>query len=187
MTVPRRFIGAWAREHLEVDGRVVTGTGPAVWVEAGGTYVDVRGPGTIASDTSFGGRSTWRSPMFTWHHDVDLHPVPASLDRGELVVEGDRIVETGVGLTGDGASYEEHWHRLPTNSGVVIAVAHHAHGRAVRVGDFAAVVCAEPASARLWRRTDDSWSEWIALGASTALPIPLDTAWQLPRGWQLRT
>ena len=62
----------------------MAGIGRALWIEAGGTYVDVRAPGTVASGTSFGGRSTWRAPTFTWHHDLDLHPRPGSVDRGEL-------------------------------------------------------------------------------------------------------
>jgi hypothetical protein len=187
MTVPRRFVGAWARERLEVDGRLVAGAGPAVWVEAGGTYVDVRGPGTIASGTSFGGRSSWRAPMFTWHHDVDLGPVPVRPDRGALtVVAADRIVERGVGLTGDGISYVEHWRRVPASDAPAV-VAQHEHGRAVRVGDCAAAVCTNPPSARLWRRVGGTWSEWIALGAPDRLPTPRNAGWQLRNGWCLTT
>jgi hypothetical protein len=184
MTVPRRFVGAWQRERLEVDGRVVAGTGHALWVEAGGVYVDVRGPGALASNTSFGGRSTWRSPRFTWHHDVDLGPVASGLDSAELALAGDRIIETGVALTAPGVPYVEHWHRLPNHS-TVTAVARHEHGLAVRVGDYAAAVCAETRSACLWQCAKGSWPEWIALGSPGALPFPNDTGWRLSRGWTL--
>ena len=184
MTVPRRFVGAWQREHLEIDGSAVARIGRAVWIEAGGMYVDVRGPGRVASETSFGGRSTWRSPRFTWHHDIDLGPGAAGLDRGELTLDGDRIVERGVGLTADGVPYVEHWRRLP-NRTAVTAVARHEHGLAVRVGDYAAAVCTETQSARLWRCAEESWSEWIALGSPGTLPQPSDTGLWLPRGWAL--
>ena len=65
MTVPSEFVGAWEREGLDVGGAVVHGVGRALWIESGGTYVDVRAPGTVASGTSFGGRSTWHQPVFT--------------------------------------------------------------------------------------------------------------------------
>jgi hypothetical protein len=162
----------------------MTHVGPAVWVEAGGTYVDVRGPGTLASNTSFGGRSAWRSSRFTWHHDVDLGPGTTGLDRAELTVEGDRIVETGVGLTGADVPYVEHWRRLPSHT-TMTATARHEHGLAVRVGDYAAAVCAESQSARLWRCAEGSWSEWITLGSGDALPRPNDGDLRLPRGWTL--
>jgi hypothetical protein len=186
MTVPRRFVGAWQRECLEVDGRVVAGIGRAMWVEAGGMYVDVRGPGILASNTSFGGRSSWRSPLFTWHHDVDLGPASAGTDRGELGLEGDRIIERGVGLTAAGVPYVEHWRRMP-NQVDVTARARHEHGVAVRAGNYAAAVGAETMSAQLWHRARGAWSELITLGSGAALPVPDDSAWRLPRGWVLTT
>jgi hypothetical protein len=185
MTVPRRFVGAWRRERLEVDGRGIARTGSAVWVEAGGTYVDVRGPGGLASNTSFGGRSTWRSPLFTWHHDIDLAPESTKLDRGELTIDGDRIVERGVGLTGDGVPYVEYWRRLPIGDDVK-AIARHAQGLAVRVGDYAAALSADPPSACCWQRSEcdrGTWSVRIALGPECALPLPVRDGWNLPRGW----
>jgi len=183
MTVPRRFIGAWERERLELDGRRVRGIGRAVWLETGGTYADVRAPGAIASNTAFGGRSAWRAPRFTWHHDVDLDPrPPRAIDRGELVYEGDRIVERGSGLAG-GASYEEHWRRLPTATST-IAIAAHRHGVAVRVGDHAAALMSAPRCARLWQFVDGRWCITVSLGARSLLPTPDKRAWRLPSGWR---
>jgi hypothetical protein len=187
--VPRRFVGAWEREELRVDRRPVPDIGRAVWIEAGGTYVDVRAPGDVASGTSFGGRSTWRSPVFTWHHDLDLHPSPGPVDRGELSGSADRIIERGTGLGGGNAPYEEHWRRLPSAS-AVIAVVSHEHGLGVRAGDHAALVLATPrpstACARVWHCTNGRWVETITLGAPRGTPVPHGSGWRPTRGWTAR-
>ena len=187
MSVPRRFVGAWEREHLEIDGRTAPGIGRALWIEGGGTYVDIRSAGTVASGTSFGGRSTWRSPVFTWRHDLDAHPRPGSVDRGELSLVDDRIVERGVGIDGGTATYEEHWRRLPT-ANLDLTVAAHAHGIAVRVGDHAGLLVAlpgAPAFARAWRFADGQWLDEITLGSPGAHPEPRESNWQLTPGWHL--
>ena len=185
-TVPRRFVGAWERQKLRVDGRAVPGIGRAVWIEAGGTYVDVRARGSVASSTSFGGRSAWRSPVFTWHHDLDLHPCPGRVDRGELSCSDDRIIERGTGLEGGDAPYEEHWRRLLSTSSVT-AVVTHEHGLAVRAGDHAALVIATPQSsaacARAWQFTNGRWIETITLGTPRGTPVPRGSSWRLTRGW----
>lgn len=189
MTVPRRFVGAWERDELRIAGRAVPGIGRAVWIEAGGTYVDVRAPGTVASGTSFGGRSSWRSPAFTWRHDVDLHPRPGTVDRGVLTLDGDRIVERGTGIDGGAAPYEEQWRRLPATGGAVTAVAIHPHGLAVRVGNTAALVLAAPApargGARLWEHADGAWVETITVGDPGATARPNGSRWRLTRGWSV--
>ena len=185
MTVPARFVGAWQRQCLEVDGHAVAGIGPAVWIEAGGTYVDVRALGTLASNTGFGGRSTWRAPRFTWHHDVDLDPQPGAVDRATLVPDHDDLIEHGFGLTGAGVPYVEHWHRLPTTTRVTSVVVHD-RGLAVRVGDHAGAVLTTPRRACCWTRTGDRWRAVISLGGRAELPDPRDDDWWLPRGWQPR-
>jgi hypothetical protein len=183
MTVPRRFIGAWDRLLLNVDGSIIKGTGRAVWLEAGGTYLDVRAPGTLASNTSFGGRSSWRSPIFTWHHDVDLHPQPGAVDRGELTVDGDRIVERGTGLTGDGVPYTEHWHRFVSTTHTTM-IATHRNGLAVRVGDHAGALSTVGRCARVWQYVESHWTTIIAVGPLAPLPRPAGARWRLPRGWR---
>jgi hypothetical protein len=190
MSITRRFVGVWERELLEIDGDVVTGIGRALWIESGGTYVDVRGEGSVASGTSFGGRSAWRSPAFTWHHDLDLHPRPGSIDRGALTfATPDRIVERGTGIAGLAAPYVEHWRRL-AGPHVETAIATHEHGLAVRVGDYAGVIVrAHPggaAWARAWQQDDGRWFEVIALAAGEDLPVPQGSGWRLPRGWDAR-
>ncbi len=186
MSVPRRFVGAWEREALEVGGAPVAGIGRALWIEGGGTYVDVRAPGSVASGTSFGGRSTWRAPVFTWHHDLDLHPRPGTADRGELILRDDLIIERGSGIDGGTAEYEERWRRRPA-ANVLAAIATHATGLAVRVGDHAALVFAPPAprapGARAWQCRNGDWKCVITLGAEIDCPGPDGSGWSLTRGW----
>jgi len=188
VSVPRRFVGAWERESLQVGGTFVAGIGQAVWVESGGTYVDVRAAGTVASGTSFGGRSTWRSPRFTWHHDLDLHPKPGSADRGDLSVRNDRIRERGTGIDGGHEPYEEAWRRLPSEN-FDIAIAAHDHGLAVRVGDHAALIVVAPARtacALAWRYANGRWSTIVSLGPAGNHPDPHASGWRLTRGWTAR-
>jgi hypothetical protein len=185
MSVPRRFVGAWERERLDIDGARVSGIGRAVWIQSGAAYVDVRAPGTAASGTSFGGRGSWRAPVLTWHHDFDLHPREGSVDRGELTVLGDRIIERGVGLDGGTATYAEEWRRRPTTQAEV-AIARHDTGLAVLVGDHAAWVFApadDAGSARAWEYTNDKWIATITIGSFRGLPEPGDSGWQLTAGW----
>jgi hypothetical protein len=184
MTVPSEFVGAWEREGLDVGGAVVHGVGRALWIESGGTYVDVRAPGTVASGTSFGGRSTWHQPVFTWHHDLDLHPRAGSIDQGELAWVADRIVERGAGIEGGTTPYEERWRRLP-NPNAVIAIARHPCGLAVRVGDYAGLILATPAaaSARAWQYLNGRWIPTITLGPGRDLPEPAGSGWCRTRGW----
>ena len=189
MSVPRRFVGAWERAGLEIEGEAVRGAGRAVWIEAGGLYIDVRAPGTVASGTSFGGRSAWRAPRFTWHHDHDLDPHPGRVDRGVLTVAGDHIIEQGVGLHGGAGAYEERWQRVSA-ADCAPAIANNDRGLAVRVGDYAGLIFAGsgPGSnaARLWQRVSGKWVGMISLGARTETPVPDDSGWRLTRGWTAR-
>jgi hypothetical protein len=187
MTVPRRFVGAWEREHLSIGGQDAAGIGRALWIETGGTYVDIRAPGSVASGTSFGGRSAWESPVFVWHHDVDTHPRPGSVDRGDLSVLDDCIVERGIGIDGGTAPYEERWRRLPTTN-LDTAIAMHKHGVAARVGNHAAFVLALPAGttcARAWQYDNGRWIALISLGSPGEHPEPHAAGWRLSAGWHL--
>jgi hypothetical protein len=187
--MPDRFVGAWEREQLEIAGQRVGGIGRAVWIESGGTYVDVRAPGTVGSDTGFGGRSVWCAPNFTWHHDLDLHPRPGTVDRGELTVVDDRIIERGVGLDGSPQRYVEHWRRL-ANTHDTIAIATHSDGLAVRVGDHAGLILAvhgdRSGCARVWHYAHGRWRETITVGSPQRVPHPDGSGWRLPDGWTAR-
>ena len=185
MTVPRRLTGVWEREHLRIGGRTVREIGRAIWIEAGGRYIDVRAPGRVASGTSFAGRSVWRAPRFTWHHDVDLHPAEGRADRGDLTIEGDALVERGTGLDGSARRYEERWRRLAGPSAPHVVA--HARGVAIRLGNHAAALLAtgdpDTGGACLWERADSGWVPTITLGAAR-LPTPTDAGWRPTRGWQ---
>ena len=113
--------------------------------------------------------------MFTWRHDLDLHPPPGRADRGRLVVSDDVIVESGTGIDGTDAPYEERWLRLPTLTELT-AIATHEHGLAVRVGDHAGLILATHAAgtecARAWRYARGRWTETITLGTPRDTPVP---------------
>jgi hypothetical protein len=191
--LPPRFLGAWDRRELTVDGASIA-TGRAVWIEAGAAFIDVRGPGGPASDTCFAGTTSWCDPYLTWVHELDAaggwH---GTADIGRIsVVDGD-LLEEGA-LPGDPPrTYSERWRRLPGSDGPV-AVAVTDRGIAVRVGDHAATVVDArevngPIAARYDRWDGGGWRTELWFGdprAADGLPPPLDPAWPPPPGWSWR-
>jgi hypothetical protein len=191
---PSRFVGAWERIELAIDGDLIA-AGRAVWLEAGSGFVDVRGPGGPASDTCFAGRTAWCDPYLTWAHEVDATESTGgdTTDIGRITVIGGDLLEEGA-LPGEpSVRYAERWRRMGGPAGP-IAVAATEHGLAVRVGDHAAVVLdaraiGGPIAARYDRWDGQVWRTEITHGdprASDALPSPLDPAWPAPPGWWWR-
>ena len=188
MTLPARFVAAWERGELGVDGEPVAG-GRAVWVEAGRAFVDVRGPGGFASDTTFAGTTSWSEPYLTWHRTVDAEP-DGGVDRGRITFVGDDLVEEGEYIAGRVVTYREHWHRLEGGAGTRLAAVTDG-GVAVRVGDHAAVVVdLRPIGGGIAARYDrwygTAWQTEIGFGTEAdraQLPAPLDLDTGPPVGW----
>jgi hypothetical protein len=190
VSLPARFVGAWERTELAVDGAVVGDAGRVVWVEAGVAYVDVRGPGGFAGATTFGGVASWDEPFLTWAHDVDADAESGGVDRGRIsFVDGD-LVEEGE-VDGDPVvRYREVWTPLPVGVGPVL-VARTDGGIAVRVGAHASVVAdarvtGGAVAARYLRDDGSAWSVELEHGAPSdlhALPGPLVAGRDLPPGW----
>ena len=175
MTVPPRFVGAWERRELVVDGEPVADAGRVVWVQADESFVDVRGPGGFASDTAFGGTTTWDEPYLTWSHPFDRAAGAEGVDRGHISFDGDDLIETGAFIAGAQRSYRERWCFL--GGGEPVLTSPFDGGLAVRVGPHAAAIVDRRATgggfaARYQRLVDDRWHTEIEIddGARRALP-----------------
>jgi hypothetical protein len=186
-------VGAWERTALVLDGVPAREIDRAVWVEAGGAFVDVRAVGRDGG-TCFAGRSLWASPRFTWAHDIDLTVATEVPDTAVLTVAGDELVERGEHLAGQGGPYEERWGRLSA-PGEPVAVLDAPGGLAVRVGVHAAAVWDRRADgdgfvAQYQCRRGTGWVEELSVGDTAgvaALPTPDAAAgWNPTDGWGSR-
>lgn len=189
--LPARFLGAWERRELVLGGAPEAGAGRAIWIEAGVAFVDVRGPGTQASDTSFAGTTSWDAPRLTWMHEIDRVLSDQGADVGRVTFDGDDLIEEGDSIAGWHIPYRERWSRLP--GGIQPACAASGPGGlAVRVGPHEAAVVDGRAEggafAAVYRRFDGArWTTELAIGESTDdLPRPLEPHAVLPAGWSWR-
>jgi hypothetical protein len=188
-TLPARFVGAWERRELTIDGVPPARIGHAMWVQAGDAFVDVRGPGGFASDTCFAGTTAWDDPYLTWTHVIDRHASGDGVDRGRITLEGDDLVEEGDFIAGASRAYRERWspasgERTP----VVAAVAR--DGVAVRAGNHAAVVVDQRAAggglaAHYFRLRGAVWEVVTAIVERGGAPLipPLTPGIALADGW----
>jgi hypothetical protein len=190
VSLPHQFIAAWNRSEAIVDGEVVTDAGRTVWVEAGPVYVDVRGPGGFASDTTFAGTTSWIEPRLTWSHAIDADLESHGVDVGLISYDGEDMIEEGEYVDGRVIKYSERWQRLPGGDGPVLAAVTDG-GIAVRVGDHASVVVdarrAGGAIAARYAHWDGiEWKSEIEFGDAAALallPTPLEPGTEPPEGW----
>ncbi|MGY1593179.1 hypothetical protein ACI79D_14490 [Geodermatophilus sp. SYSU D00708] len=114
----------WRREGIWTPGAAPDTTTEAHWLQLGTWYCDLRQPAdlppvdagsptdhvrALARQEAFAGRLLQDGEVWTWTRDVDLHP-PADLpDAGRLALDGDVVVETGVGR-----DYVERWAAVET-------------------------------------------------------------------------
>jgi hypothetical protein len=190
MSLPEQFIGAWNRSEAIVDGDVVTDAGRTVWIEAGPVYVDVRGPGGFASDTTFAGTTSWVEPHLTWSHAIDADLESDGVDVGAISYDGEDMIEEGEYIDGRTITYSERWERLSGGDGPVLAAITDS-GIAVRVGDHASVVVDRRSrggaiAARYARWDGTGWQSEIEFGDPAALaqlPLPLLADSPPPLGW----
>jgi hypothetical protein len=188
--LPSRFVGAWERSELTVDGVAPADMGRAVWVQSEALYVDVRGPGGFASDTSFAGSTKWEAPYLEWSHAIDRATSHDGTDRGHITFDDDDLIEQGDFIAGEPHAYRERWRRLAGAREPTLA-ATGPGGIAVRVGDHAAAVVDRRAAgggfaAHYLRRHDASWQTelYFETGAGVSLPDPLSRAAPLPEQWK---
>jgi hypothetical protein len=165
--IPEWIVGAWERAALVIAGEPVSEIGRAVWIQTEHAYVDLRAPGQVASGTSFAGHGTWDGRVFTWHHEIDMHPRSGAVDRGALERDGDDLVEAGEDLDGSGP-YVECWRPLsdPHDRTETVVTP---GGLAVRVGAHAAFARDDrdlggEFSARYRRHVSATWRDEIVIG-----------------------
>lgn len=189
--LPERFVGAWERAELTIDGEPVDDAGRVVWVQSGSAFVDVRGPGGFASDTSFAGDTAWDPPHLTWAHAVDRDPKSDGVDCGHITFDGVDLIEEGGFIAGQARTYQERWQPLPGALGGIVLAAITAGGVAVRVGDHEAVAVDRRSAGGGFAARYSHWSgaRWdlelcIEDGAGVELPEPLEPGVLLPDGWE---
>src|SRR5262249_51908343 len=121
----------------------------------------------------------WQEPFLTWIHEID-NGRPMLVDRGEMSLEGDTLIERGSSTTPDGSvSYEEVYERLPGGTADVIVLRTAprvaALGAVARVGPHELVVVDDrpgggEIAARYSRQTRGTWTVNLALGPQEVLP-----------------
>jgi hypothetical protein len=175
--LPTVFIGAWERHDLCVDGDIVTDAGRAVWIQTSAEFVDVRGAGGFASNTSFAGTTSWSDPFLTWTHTIDRATDDVHADRGHICFDvDDALIEEGDAIAGRALPYRERWHRLDGTAEPCVVEAK-SNSIGVRVGNHAAAVRDARGSgggfgACYWRLVDGVWVTEIAIGDHTRLAPP---------------
>ena len=189
-SLPPRFFGAWERRELAIEGVAAANTGLAVWVQAGDLFVDVRGPGGLASDTCFAGTTTWDAPFLTWAHPIDRHPGGDGVDRGHITFDGEDLIEEGDFIAGASRAYRERWCRAAGVRTPLFA-ATSVEGIAVRAGDHAAAVVDQRAdgggfAAEYSRVRAGEWEVVIAIADGVGAPLiaPLERDHELPDHWR---
>lgn len=97
-----RWAGAWRRTLLETGDGARDETTDVTWVQGPEIFVDLR----VGADAveGFAGTFETAGDRATWHREIDLGPTPKHPDTGDLRLDGEVLVETGVH-----ASYVEHW------------------------------------------------------------------------------
>ena len=136
MTIAPRFIGAWQRRSIAIDGGAHQASARVLWLQAGDAFADLRIPEEPSIEPeldAFAGVTTYDAPALTWHHTLDWNGCFAGHDCG--VVEGDdkELIERGeFERAGVRHAYEEVWQRVdPGGAGVVLTAT---HAMVVRVG-----------------------------------------------------
>lgn len=185
MPIAARFVGAWRRRSIAIDGGPPEEPSRAVWLQARDAFADLRLP--IRPDgvvDAFAGVTTYDAPALTWHHSLDLHGTFADFDCGVVDCRNDEMIERG-SFEHDGRRlcYEEVWNRV--DRGAVGLVLTAPDAIVVRVGDHAIAM-------RDGRRTHDTfdvrytcvcsdrWTDVSVLGDSIDLPCP---PVDVPRHW----
>lgn len=173
--MPRRFVGAWRRTELRLDGAIVGPEDDAevLWLQARRWYADLRIPlidpgGPVEA---FAGPARWDDPLFTWEHHLDwLGTFPSDVGTFEAV--GPDLVERGTFVDGDTVvGYEERWVRVGGDSDVVVARGAIGSGAAVlvEVGRHRLVLVDQRADGGVFsvqraERTGEGWSTTFARG-----------------------
>ncbi len=134
--VPANYLGVWRRSLLETP-QMRDADSLVYWLQTPHWHADLRIPAhrpdfsgiTCLSDCSdkqlawlatqqgFCGVTQVEGNQCTWHHQLDFRPPGSSRDIGNMVFDGEYLVETGVE-----ADYLEIWKRLSRSRGGTAAL-----------------------------------------------------------------
>ena len=183
--MPARFVGAWQRAELRLDGAVADPDEDAevLWLQAERWYADLRVPlvdpgGPVEA---FAGPARWDDPQFTWEHHLDwLGTYPS--DVGTFESDGAELVERGTFVSGDAViEYEERWVRAGPDTDFVVARGAVGSGMAVlvEVGRHRLVLVDQRTdggefSVQRAERSGEGWSTTFARGVELgSIDVPM--------------
>jgi hypothetical protein len=134
MTLEPKFVGAWKRKSIAIDGGAHSEPAHVLWLQARDAFADLRIPiDPRGQHDAFAGITTYEEPALTWHHTLDWNGGFAGYDCGVVECRDEEMIERGE-FERDGCchTYEEIWQRVdPGAFGVVLTAT---HAMVVRVG-----------------------------------------------------
>ena len=134
--VPADYLGVWQRSLLQTPAARDT-TSRVLWLQTPRWHADLRIPADrpdfagvqslaecdatqlawLATQQGFCGVTQIDGERCTWHRQMDIQPANGGRDTGRMLVDGERMTETGIE-----ADYLEIWERLPHSRGGVAAL-----------------------------------------------------------------
>jgi len=134
--VPAAYLGVWQRSLLQTPAARDT-TSRVLWLQTPRWHADLRIPAGrpdftgvtsltecddaqlawLATQQGFCGVTQVDGERCTWHRQIDIQPADGSRDTGRMIIDGERMTETGIE-----ADYLEIWERLPHSRGGVAAL-----------------------------------------------------------------
>jgi len=175
VTLAPRFVGAWQRRSIAIDGGAHHGAGRVLWLQAGDAFADLRIPNDPSgTHDAFAGITTYDAPSLVWHHTLDWNGTFAGYDCGVVEGDDDELIERGE-FERDGCrhAYEEIWHRVDRGAlGVVLTAT---HGMVVRVGCHCLALrdrrrAGGQFDVRHAQIEDNAWRDVVVLGDGAELP-----------------
>ncbi|MDP9333924.1 MAG: hypothetical protein M3Q30_11555 [Actinomycetota bacterium] len=134
MTLAPRFIGAWQRRSIAIDGGNHHGPASVLWLQAGDAFADLRIPEDPSGEVeAFAGIATYEAPALTRHHTLDWNGCFAGYDCGAIEGNDEGLIKRGEFERGGRRhAYEEIWQRVDRgDAGLVLTTM---HAMVVRVG-----------------------------------------------------
>ena len=119
--VPAAYLGVWQRSLLQTprwhaDLRIPAGRPDFAGVTSLAECDDAQ-LAWLATQQGFCGVTQVVGERCTWHRQMDIQPADGSRDTGRMIIDGERMTETGIE-----ADYLEIWDRLPHSRGGVAAL-----------------------------------------------------------------
>ncbi len=177
--VPKKLVGAWARESYQLVGCNACETSKVIWLQTGSRYADIRISLPEFSDKpeSFGGKILWQDHQLTFSHCIDLNNDP--LDIAEVSWDGDVLVENATfEENGVVIQMKERWLRqtLPSPTAIAMELKNadkNLIGLAIKVADHAIVITEEnDFKSAYFTLVDGRWVKQMSVGLSPEFVFP---------------